>query len=133
MDCGRDESGRRGRARSSSDVRILVVDDDDQIRDIAARQLASLGYEVVKTSSGADALAMLERDAGIELLFVDLNMPDMCGATVAAEASRLRPDLKILFASGVGGPPDGGGAPFLMKPYRKKQLAEKIVEVLGRH
>ena len=133
MDCAKDEGGRGDHVRQSTDLRILVVDDDEQIRDIAARQLTSLGYKVVKTSNGVDALAILARDADIQLLFVDLNMPDMCGATVAAEASRLRPDLKILFASGEGGPPDGGGAHFLMKPYRKKQLAEKIVEVFGTH
>lgn len=133
MDCAKDEGGQKGRAGASADARILVVDDDEQIRDIAARQLTSLGYDVVKTSSGAEALAILARDTEIELLFVDLNMPDMCGATVAAEASRLRPELKVLFASGEGGPPDSGGAHFLMKPYRKKQLAEKIVEVLGGH
>lgn len=131
MECAKPEN-RGDVVRRAAGARILVVDDDEQIRDIAARQLSSLGYEVVKTSNGVDALAILARDAEIQLLFVDLNMPDMCGRTVATEASRLRPALKILFASGEGGP-DCDGAHFLMKPYRKKELAEKIVEVLGKH
>jgi CheY-like chemotaxis protein len=113
-------------------ARILVVDDDDQIRQIALRQLASLGYRVLEASNGADALAILAQDADIQLLFVDLNMPGMGGKTVAAEAGRLWPNLKILFASGEGEAADSSGAYFLMKPYRKKELAEKVMEVLGR-
>jgi CheY-like chemotaxis protein len=113
-------------------AQILVVDDDEQIRQIAVRQISSLGYRVIETSSGAAALDVLARTTDIDLLFVDLNMPGMDGHAVAAEATRLRPGLKILFASGEGEPAGSGGAPFLMKPYRKKELAEKIVEVLGR-
>lgn len=112
-------------------AQILVVDDDEQIRQIAVRQLSSLGYRVVETSNGAAALDMLARSADFDLLFVDLNMPGMGGRAVAAEATRLRPGLKVLFASGEGEPAGSSGAHFLMKPYRKKQLAEKILEVLG--
>jgi CheY-like chemotaxis protein len=118
---------------AKTSARILVVDDDDQIRQIAVRQLSSLGHEVVETSSGAAALDVLGRTADVDLLFVDLNMPGMGGREVAIEATRLRPGLKILFASGEGAPADSSGAHFLMKPYRKKELAEKILEVLGRH
>jgi PAS domain S-box-containing protein len=121
-----------GPATGTAAARILVVDDDDQIRQIAARQLSSFGYQVIETSNGAAALGVLARTADIDLLFVDLNMPDMGGHAVATEATRLRPTLKILFASGEGAPGGDSGAHFLMKPYRKNELAEKIVEVLGR-
>ena len=120
-------------AAGNEAARILVVDDDDQIRQIALMQLASCGYRVLEASNGVDALAILARDVDIQLLFVDLNMPDMGGKAVAAEAGRLWRNLKILFASGEGEPADSSGAHFLMKPYRKKELAEKILEVLGGH
>lgn len=113
-------------------AQILVVDDDDQIRQIAVRQLSSLGYRVIETSNGAAALDVLARTAGIDLLFVDLNMPGMSGHEVATEAMRRRPGLKILFASGEGEPAGSSDAHFLMKPYRKKELAEKVLDVLGR-
>jgi CheY-like chemotaxis protein len=114
-------------------AQILVVDDDDQIRQIAVRQLTSLGYRVVEASNGTTALDVLSHNADVDLLFVDLNMPGMGGHEVATEAARRRPGLKILFASGEGEPAGSSGAHFLMKPYRKKELAEKVLEVLGKH
>ncbi len=122
-----------GPAVCKAAAKVLVVDDDDQIRQIAVRQLTSLGYQVVDTSNGIDALDVLASTADVGLLFVDLNMPGMNGHEVAAEAARLRPGLKILFASGEGEPADSSDAHFLMKPYRKKELAEKLLEVLGKH
>ena len=111
-------------------ARILVVDDDDQIRQLVVRQIASLGYRVLEASNGLDALDILARDADIDLLLIDVNMPDMGGEAVANEARHLRADLGILFASGQGEPADSDGEHFLMKPYRKKELAGKIREIL---
>jgi CheY-like chemotaxis protein len=111
-------------------ARVLVVDDDDQVRRIVVRQVASLGYRVLEASNGLDALDILARDADFDLLLIDLNMPDMDGQAVAVEARHLRADLGILFTSGQGEAADSEGEHFLMKPYRKKELAEKIREVL---
>lgn len=123
-----------GPAAGNAAAQILVVDDDDQIRQIGVRQLSSLGHHrVIETSNGAAALDVLARTADIDLLFVDLNMPDMSGHDVATEAMRRRPGLKILFASGEGEPAGSSDAHFLMKPYRKKELTEKVLDVLGRH
>jgi PAS domain S-box-containing protein len=117
---------------------VLVVDDDEQIRAVAVRQLTSLGYRVIAAPGGAEALELLQHVPDVDLLFVDVMMPNsMGGREVAERAKSLRPGLKVLFASGYfeGALVDRGEiAPseaFLVKPYRKKDLAEKVQQVLS--
>ncbi|HZP98282.1 MAG TPA: response regulator [Reyranella sp.] len=115
-----------------SAARILVVDDDDGVRNVAERQLRSLGHEVIAASSGEEALALLDATADVDLLFVDVSMPGIGGVEVAGRALRSRPQLKVLFASGnFDSGALSGAAQFIVKPYRKKDLAEKLNEVLG--
>jgi CheY-like chemotaxis protein len=116
---------------------ILVVDDDDQVRAVAVRQLTSLGYRVIAAPGGAEALELLRAVLDIDLLFVDVMMPDgMSGRECAEQARALRPGLKVLFASGYfeGALVQRGdideSAEFLVKPHRKKDLAEKVQQVL---
>lgn len=116
---------------------ILVVDDDDQVRAVAVRQLTSLGYRVVAAPGGTEALELLRAVPDIDLLFVDVMMPDgMSGRECAAQARTMRPGLKVLFASGYfeGALVQRGdideATDFLVKPYRKKDLAAKVQEVL---
>jgi len=119
-------------------ARILVVDDNRGVLEEAVEQLASLGYGVVSASSGAEALALLERDDDVDLLFTDVIMPgELAGRALAAKAMEMRPGLKVLFASGyfegalVGKGQLETDVQFLAKPYRKKELAEKIEKVLS--
>ena len=93
---------------------------------------------VGQASNGAEALALLERDQSIDLLFTDVVMPgELAGRALAAKALKMRPSLKVLFVSGYF---EGSlvekeqletDVQFLAKPYRKKQLAQKIEEVLA--
>jgi len=119
------------------DAKILVVDDNEGVLAEAVEQLRSLGYYVVSASSGIEALEMLRRDDNIDLLFTDVVMPgDLAGRALAAKAMELRPGLKVLFASGyfegalVGKGQLETDVQFLAKPYRKKELAQKVEEVL---
>jgi len=117
---------------------ILVVDDDEYIREGVSRQLASLGYKAVVASNGLEALAMLACEPHIDLLLTDVVMPGgMGGREVAEEARLMQPHLKVLYTSGYfedallrNGKIDTN-AQLLTKPYRKQKLAEKILEVLG--
>lgn len=118
-------------------VKILVVDDDRHVREHAAEELARLGYGVVSAGSGEEALAMLQREDDIDLLFTDVVMPgSLAGRALAAKAVELRPGLKVLFASGyfegalVGRGDLETDAQFLMKPYVRKELAQKVEAVL---
>ena len=115
-----------------SNARILVIDDDEGVRGVAVRQLTSLGHHVISASSGAEGLSLLERNTDIDLLFVDLSMPGMGGIEVAERATQARPQLKVLFASGNFDPGGAGAtAQFIVKPYRKKELAEKVQAALN--
>lgn len=119
-------------------AQILVVDDNDDVRDVATRQLTSLGYRVIAVPGGADALEILASGVDIDLLFTDVVMPDgINGRQVADKAQQRRPNLKVLFTSGyfegellrIGDL--GGDIQFIVKPYRKKDLAEKVRALLG--
>jgi len=119
-------------------ARILVVDDNRRVLEIATEQLTGLGYGVVAASSGVEALEILRRDGEIDLLFTDVVMPgDLAGRALAARAREMRPRLKVLFASGyfegtlVGQGQLEADVQFLHKPYRREELARKIEEVLG--
>jgi PAS domain S-box-containing protein len=119
------------------DETILVVEDNVAVREVVVTQLESLGYRVVPAEDGPAALRLLAETTGIELLFTDLVMPNgLSGRQLAEEVARLRPGVRILFTSGYPSWAGklvmefGPGGPLLQKPYKKKQLAEKVREVL---
>jgi signal transduction histidine kinase/CheY-like chemotaxis protein len=115
---------------------ILVVEDDPLMRRLAADALHELGYTVFEADSAAGALTTLDRIAEVKLLFTDVVMPDMNGKKLADEATRRRPDLKVIFTTGYtanavvhGGTLDKG-VNFLSKPFTLDQLAAKVRNVL---
>jgi CheY-like chemotaxis protein len=117
--------------------RILVVEDNDRMRRIAARQLSELGYDVIEAGTAAAALDTLASGKSIRLLFTDVVMPGaMDGIALAREAHARQPDLKVLLTSGfpegrfdeVGALPPG--VRLLSKPYRNSDLARIVREVL---
>jgi CheY-like chemotaxis protein len=118
---------------------ILVVEDDALVRDYVVAQLKSLGYTPIAAANGAAALALVDAGEKFDLLFTDVIMPGgMNGRELAEEINRRRPGTKVLFTSGYTenaivhhGRLDAGVA-LLNKPYRKKDLAEKIRQVIGR-
>jgi len=116
---------------------ILVVEDDDLVCAYVEKELKDLGYRVVVSRDGREALAILRQPREIDLLFTDVVMPGgMFGPELAREAARLRPGLKVLFTSGYpehpAQPLDGldGEARILHKPYRRNDLALMLRTVL---
>lgn len=123
----------------SGKERILLVEDDDQVREIAGTLLTALGYQVLRARSGPDALDLLRKETNIDLLFTDMVMPGgMTGAELATEARGRMPNLKVLFTSGYTNTTvfDNGLLThfddLLSKPYRKKDLAQSVRDVLDR-
>ncbi|MBQ2262877.1 MAG: PAS domain-containing protein [Loktanella sp.] len=112
---------------------ILVVEDDDLVREHVVAQIKSLGYRVLQASNGVKALELINGNAEIGMLFTDVVMPGgMGGRDLANAAQLLRPDLKVLFTSGYAqnsmvhnGKLDKG-VDLLSKPYKRDQLANKI-------
>jgi PAS domain S-box-containing protein len=85
---------------SARQLVILAVDDDDLVLMNTAAMLEDLGHRVVEASSGAEALAVLDADRDIELIISDQAMPGMTGAELAAKVRTLRPDAKLILATG---------------------------------
>jgi PAS domain S-box-containing protein len=120
-------------------ARILVVDDNRGVLEEAVEMLTDLGYGVLSASNGAEALAMLDRNPDVDLLFTDVVMPgEVAGRALGERAMQLRPGIKVLFASGYfeGALVTKGqletDVHFLAKPYRMRELAQKIEDVLSK-
>ena len=126
-------------ARAASEF-ILVVEDDNDVRRVVAKQIAELGYRVLEARNPKEALALLEDpQVTIDLLFTDLVMPGgMNGHELAQAALTARPGLKALFTSGYSDSSLRGDERlkeeehFLSKPYRKQDLARKLQEIFSR-
>jgi len=109
--------------------RILLVDDDPLVAAGAAAMLEELGHEVgCVAASGSEALDILSRDDGFDLLLTDYVMPGMTGAQLAAQARKLYPALPILLASGFSelDKPIGPEWPRLRKPFNLQELSNAL-------
>lgn len=73
---------------------LLLVDDNDDVREITALLLRDSGYRVIEASSGSAALAALDANPAIDLLIVDFAMPRMSGIEVLERARARRPEIK---------------------------------------
>ncbi|MBS9402850.1 PAS domain S-box protein [Halomonas sp. TRM85114] len=119
------------------DESLLVVEDDDTVREFVVAQLEAAGYGVRQAKDGPSALVILADDSPIDLLFTDVMMPGgMTGRDLAIAAHKLRPLLKVVFTSGYtenaiahNGRLDEG-VRFLGKPYRPITLLRTIRETL---
>ncbi|WP_294255960.1 hybrid sensor histidine kinase/response regulator [uncultured Sphingomonas sp.] len=129
------DDGAPGAGRA--DETILVVEDDEDVRDYTAGILRELGYRVIEADDGAAAITLLGRDdLAISMLLTDVVMPKMSGRELADRAHRLRPGLRVLFASGYPSDVmlhDGRLAPtvdLIAKPFTYAGLATKVRELL---
>ncbi|MCB8820478.1 PAS domain-containing protein [Microvirga rosea] len=117
---------------------ILVVEDDDEVRETAVALLTDLGYRVLKSRDAASALSVIESGMEIDLLFTDVVMPGPLRSPELARKARVRlPNIAVLFTSGYtenaivhGGRLDTG-VELLPKPYTREDLARKIRHVLA--
>lgn len=117
---------------------ILLVEDDDDVREAAFGMLTDLGYTILQASDPDAALSLIQGSTHIDLLFTDVVMPGkITGHDLAQMVSGLRPELPVLFTSGYvqdsivhDGQLDEG-VQLLVKPYTQLALAQKIRDVLG--
>jgi PAS domain S-box-containing protein len=116
---------------------ILVVEDDTEVRELIVGILSDLGYRTMVATTGPEALAILDHENSVDLLFTDIVMPGgMSGSELARRASRLRPDIRILLSSGYTREEPRTRStrvefPFIAKPYRPTTLGNKLKEVLS--
>jgi len=116
---------------------VLLVEDEEAVRTLAARVLRALGYTVVEATNGAEALTLaMVSSACIHLLITDAVMPELGGKALADQLAEHIPSLKVLFMSGYtdltmlhhGKLSDG--MDFLQKPFTPTAFAQKVRTVL---
>jgi len=129
---------RKGRVEPvSGSESILVVDDEEILRDLMKDILEGLGYGVMLASDGREAVDVYrEHKGGIDLVIVDMVMPKMGGRETYQELRRINPGVKALLASGYSKDTaaqqilDLGVKDFLHKPFSLEEIAHKVREVL---
>jgi CheY-like chemotaxis protein len=116
---------------------ILLVDDEEFVRDLGARILSQAGYNVLTATNGKDALDLLEKEGTqVSLVILDLIMPEMGGKECLKELRKIDPQRKVLIASGLIADPstkesvEKGAQGFVSKPFRMKELLRQVRKVL---
>lgn len=118
---------------------VLVVDDEDVLRELVCRTLQAEGYRTLEASHGGEALELLESATErIDLVVTDVVMPGMDGRELGRRLGQSRPTLPVLYMSGYdvndifrrGSP--RGSAPFLQKPFPPEELLTSVEDLLKR-
>jgi DNA-binding NtrC family response regulator len=115
---------------------ILLVDDEESLRNVVVDILSQLGYHMLSAASGPEALALAQEYSGkIDLLVTDVVMDPLPGPALAEQLASLRPEMKVIFISGYADSlaPDGvlrPGTVLVNKPFTIKILSAKLREVL---
>jgi two-component system, cell cycle sensor histidine kinase and response regulator CckA len=117
---------------------ILLVEDEEGLRALNARGLASRGYTVVEASNGIEAIREIEeRNGAVDLVVSDVVMPEMDGPTLLKELRSRNPNLKMILVSGYAEDafeknlPEGGQFMFLAKPFTLKQLVATVKDAMA--
>jgi signal transduction histidine kinase/CheY-like chemotaxis protein len=116
---------------------ILVIEDEESVMDVARQMLQKLGYHVLESTTGREAINVIESSASdISAVLLDIGLPDMEGSNVFSIITKVHPEMKVIVCSGysIEGPVqkilDAGAHGFLQKPFSFTTLSEKLKEVL---
>lgn len=119
---------------------ILLIDDEESIRDLGNQILNQFGYTVLATSDGESGLELYRKEKGkIDLVILDLIMPGMGGRKCLEELLKMNPKVKVVIASGysIDGPTEEalevGAKNFVSKPYAMRQMLKVVREVLDKN
>ncbi|MDO6415755.1 ATP-binding protein [Sphingomonas sp. BIUV-7] len=121
---------------SDGGERILLVEDDDRVRQFSLDAVRDLGYPAVAAADASAALALIDRSPGFAVLFTDVVMPGMSGTELAAIVRAKWPEIRILYTTGYAHEAIARdrllepGAEVLLKPFTVAQLAQKLRDVL---
>jgi len=126
----------RDLAAARDTTRVVIVDDDDEIRELLLRTLPADGFEILEARDGREALVLLEREAP-DLLLLDWNMPNATGGDVLAELARRERRVPVIVLTADDDPKRReiaeahGAAAFLAKPFSPIELLRAIERLLG--
>lgn len=117
---------------------ILLVEDEDALRELDTHILTHAGFDVLAARSGLEAISIADtHGAGIDLLLTDVMLPGMSGPVVASHLQTVRPDLKVLYMSGyshdevMGDDEPAGPSLFLQKPMTSEVLVDAVRRLIG--
>lgn len=116
--------------------KILVVDDEPEIRKLVAAMLARNGYRVLSADSGENAIRLFRNNTDTDLLLTDVVAPGMSGPMIADQIAALKPDIRVLFMSGYDSTQVvqryvvEKGYSLLVKPFTMEQLEHTVRAVL---
>ena len=137
-DFARPPAAPEGRAGERCGATILVVDDHDDVVEVAQAFLERAGHCVVTASGGNAAIEIFrERGHEIDAVLLDLTMPDTSGEEVLIELQRIRPDVRVIISTGYAAPAASkllashGVVGFVRKPYQPEEILEQISRALG--
>lgn len=117
---------------SHEPIKILVVDDEPDVRDMASVHLADQGYQVISAGDATTALRALEDNPDVALLFTDVVMPGgLDGFELAVRAKRMHPGLRVLYTSGFLKDEGVWHGSLLPKPWRLSHLDEAVKRALA--
>jgi two-component system cell cycle sensor histidine kinase/response regulator CckA len=111
---------------------IMLVEDNDAVRELARRTLRQRGYTVVEASNAEEAIDLMAKGTQVQLLLTDVVMPGLSGPNLAARLLQHNPRLRVLYMSGYSEDAAAlhgtfwGGVPLLQKPFTPSQLAERV-------
>ena len=125
-------------SESPSRTTLLVVDDEEMVRRLAARMLVTLGFRVLVAGSGQEAVRLLRRGAHrIDAVVTDVAMPGIGGRELGETIAQCWPQIRVLYMSGFAerrmiseGALDPT-VPFIQKPFNSEQLGRKVRELLA--
>jgi PAS domain S-box-containing protein len=125
-------SGAPADAPMRGDETILLVEDEDPVRELVRRVLAAAGYRVLTASQPSEAERLLAVEADVDLLLTDIVMPEMSGHELAARVRRSRPEIRTLFMSGYMDAPSASDVDgrLLKKPFAPTELAAAVRRAL---
>ncbi len=120
----------------SPETRVLLVEDEASVRNVVARLLTKLGYEVSSAASAEEAIRFFDRGSSFDLVVTDIVMPGLSGIEMAELLKTRYPFLRFLFISGytsreLGTAPKAPPEPFLPKPFTMQELSEEVRKALG--
>ena len=111
---------------------VLLVEDELLVRELASEDLGDAGFEVTAATDGDEALGYLREGRQFDLLFTDIRMPGATdGWQLAREAKELLPDIRVIYATGLGDAANGltDGERYVRKPYSLGDLHQALTQL----
>ena len=119
---------------ASDTLRVLVVEDDELVREATVGNVVDLGHHVIEAGDADAALQIIDGGAAVDVLFADVRLPGKDGGQLAREARQRRPTLKVILTS--GGPAPSmpvDGTIWLGKPYKWDDLKRAFAQLYERY